>query len=579
MSSSIVLQDAIKTYTYDQDKIISPAKTVKWVKDKFKEINLDILKKTMRIDSGRLGIPIFISLCGTDALKTIGTKKQMGKGATPAQSEASALIELVERYSFFYLIKFGNFHVDTYQNVKDKAISFKSIALSVHDESDLKIAEQAFSDIPLSWVPAYSLTENRETLIPIDWFYAINEFNGPAAGNTIEEAIIQGICEVVERHVSALISHKKLLTPSIDVRSVKNPVALELMGKYLRTGVKLFIKDFSLDMGIPSVGVLVQDPKTFPHRSEIVFTAGTQTSPEKALIRSLTEVAQLAGDFDTDAKYVPSGLPKPSDLDEMYYVTTTDKIVNISDLPDISHYNIKNEIERCVGALSKMGLDVLVINTTHPVLQIPAVYIVIPGTHFRQRARAASICLFSAKLVSQFEDVTQAIMALDRLRALYPDRYYIYFYLGLCHLRKEKYERALKFFKKALELNPGEEDIPSIYCYMGICHKDMEDYEQAIAELEKAKAHDAQIKEIYNLLGFCYFKLKDHEKSIENFTKVVDMDPASAIDYANIASNLREMGNIKEAIRFYQLALEIDPGIDFARDNLERLQSLTFCSV
>lgn len=579
MSSSIVLQDAIKTYTYDQDKIISPAKTVKWVKDKFKEINLDILKKTMRIDSGRLGIPIFISLCGTDALKTIGTKKQMGKGATPAQSEASALIELVERYSFFYLIKFGNFHVDTYQNVKDKAISFKSIALSVHDESDLKIAEQAFSDIPLSWVPAYSLTENRETLIPIDWFYAINEFNGPAAGNTIEEAIIQGICEVVERHVSALISHKKLLTPSIDVRSVKNPVALELMGKYLRTGVKLFIKDFSLDMGIPSVGVLVQDPKTFPHRSEIVFTAGTQTSPEKALIRSLTEVAQLAGDFDTDAKYVPSGLPKPSDLDEMYYVTTTDKIVNISDLPDISHYNIKNEIERCVGALSKMGLDVLVINTTHPVLQIPAVYIVIPGTHFRQRARAASISLFSAKLVSQFEDVTQAIMALDRLRALYPDRYYIYFYLGVCHLRKEKYERALKFFKKALELNPGEEDIPSIYCYMGICHKDMEDYEQAIAELEKAKAHDAQIKEIYNLLGFCYFKLKDHEKSIENFTKVVDMDPASAIDYANIASNLREMGNIKEAIRFYQLALEIDPGIDFARDNLERLQSLTFCSV
>ena len=74
-------------------------------KEKLKKVNLDILKRTIRIDNGRLDIPIYFSLCGTDALNIIGTKKQMGKGGTPSQSEASAVMELAERFSFFQLCK------------------------------------------------------------------------------------------------------------------------------------------------------------------------------------------------------------------------------------------------------------------------------------------------------------------------------------------------------------------------------------------------------------------------------------------------------------------------------------------
>ena len=73
-------------------------------------------------------------------------------------------------------------------------------------------------------------------------------------------------------------------------------------------------------------------------------------------------------------------------------------------------------------------------------------------------------------------------------------------------------------------------------------------------------------------MGFCHFKLKEHEKAIECFQKVLRLDPNSAIDYANIASNYRDMGKRDLAIRFYELALDLDPSIDFARDNLARLQ-------
>ena len=72
-------------------------------------------------------------------------------------------------------------------------------------------------------------------------------------------------------------------------------------------------------------------------------------------------------------------------------------------------------------------------------------------------------------------------------------------------------------------------------------------------------------------MGYCYFKLKEHEGAIECFKKVLDIDPASAIDYANIASNYRDMGDKEKAIRYYRIALDLDPGIDFAQENLGRL--------
>ena len=62
------------------------------------------------------------------------------------------------------------------------------------------------------------------------------------------------------------------------------------------------------------------------------------------------------------------------------------------------------------------------------------------------------------------------------------------------------------------------------------------------------------------------------KKPLRPFTKCWALNPASAIDYANIASNYRDMGNKEMAIRFYKFALELDESIDFARDSLMKLE-------
>ena len=73
-------------------------------------------------------------------------------------------------------------------------------------------------------------------------------------------------------------------------------------------------------------------------------------------------------------------------------------------------------------------------------------------------------------------------------------------------------------------------------------------------------------------MGFCFFKLKEHEKAIECFRKVLQLDPSSAIDYANIASNYRDLGDKEKAIQYYELALKLNPAIYFANENLKTLK-------
>ena len=368
MAHKVVLKDAFKRYTHDQDKILTPEETVRRFKEKLKDVDLDILEQTIRIDNGRLDIPVYFSICGKDAEAVIGTKKQMGKGGTPAQSEASAVMELAERFSFFSFCENpDNFFIEEYRKLKAPAIPFEAIARSVHDDSDeLDRSKEIFSRLPLKWTWAYNLSREEEILIPFNWFYTINEFNGPSAGNCVEEAVVQGICELIERHVSSVISRNRLKTPAINVDSVSDPLSLEMVGKYRKAGVDLYITDFSLDTGIPSVGILAHDPSTFPEKSEIVWTAGTTPDPQKALSRALTEVAQLAGDFNTSANYVASGLPKFSSLEEADFVIQSDRQVDITQLPDLSDNNIRIEVENCISALSQNNMEVILVNTMHP---------------------------------------------------------------------------------------------------------------------------------------------------------------------------------------------------------------------
>ncbi|MEJ2672909.1 MAG: YcaO-like family protein, partial [Deltaproteobacteria bacterium] len=248
MPETLSLADALKGYTYDQDKLLTPEETVRRVRQRLENLDLKLLQETMRIDSGRLDIPVYLSLLGVDARRVVPTHKQMGKGATPIQAEASALMELVERFSFFAYLEAGPLELGCAREFSGQALPFPYLARSLFDETpEAAAAAEIYEDWPLYFVPATNLTRGQAVLLPIHWFYLIEEYNGPAAGNCLEEAILQGLGEVVERHVGSVISHGRLPTPAIDPDSVTDPAAQELLEKFQKNGIVLHLRDFSMD--------------------------------------------------------------------------------------------------------------------------------------------------------------------------------------------------------------------------------------------------------------------------------------------------------------------------------------------
>ncbi|MBI5062058.1 MAG: YcaO-like family protein, partial [Desulfatitalea sp.] len=436
---------------------------------------------------------------------------------------------------------------------------------------DLPAAREIFAELPLKWTWAHHLTQDRRVLVPFNWFWTINEFNGSSAGNCNEEALCQGICEVVERHVSALISRQRLKVPTIAPESIQDPVAQALMAKFKAAGVCVHLSDFTLEMGIPSVGALAWDPTTFPQKSEIVWTAGTTPSAAKALCRALTEVALLAGDFNSGGNYVASGLPKFGRLAEADYILNPGHTVALNSLPDLSHDNIKVEVEGCIAALARRKKDVYVVDVRHPVLDIPAFYTIIPGTQFRERAAYPSVGMMCAKIIAENFPASEAIPRLKRFDAILPDKYYLHFYLAQVHLNQGDFPTAIGHLSSAAELGPPSEDLASIYTYWGVCHKEMDQYGEALALLGKADRVDPERTDTLNLMGFCHYKRKDYAAAIECFQRAIALNPSSAIDYANLGVNYRALGDNAKAIEYYQLALALDPGIDFAREHLAQL--------
>jgi ribosomal protein S12 methylthiotransferase accessory factor len=567
---SVRFSDCYKKFTIDQDKAITPEETLRNFYAKVSSLNFRILNNVRRIDNGRLDIPVYFSICGEDAAALTGTKKQMGKGASPIQAEASACMELAERFSFFYYKNHpGNFLTGDYPAMTRAGypvLAMEYLLASVHDRhSNVELLGQLLEDIPMQWAWGTNISRGEDVLIPFSWFFAINEFNGPSAGNTLEEAAIQGICEIVERHVCSLVNNRKLTTPRIDISSIQDEVARELLQKFNTHDIELYLNDFSLDTGICTVGALAIDRSTFPSKSEIVYTAGTTPNPEKALIRAITEVAQLAGDFNSSSNYVASGLPKPRSMEEVRYITDSPAKVTIAQMANLTDNNIRVEIDNCVAALKKIDMEILMIDVTHDDLLIPALYTIVPGAHFRERSTINDVGLFAAKLlVDLVFDSDMLEKKLRQMNQLLPDAYYLEFYRGRNFSAMGFPESALDHFHRALELQPESEDLSYILSYMGSCLKELGRFEQAMEVLHKGLAADEERPDIHNTLGVCFFKTGQYEKAISHFHRAVELNPASAIDYANLGVNYHKIGNRESTIEFLTLALTLDPSLDFA---------------
>jgi ribosomal protein S12 methylthiotransferase accessory factor len=574
----IQLSSCPKGCSQDLDKAVPAAETVRMARGRLQSLKLDLLAETRRVDTGRLGIPVFLSVCGHDARTVMPTRKQMGKGASASQAEASALMELVERYSYFRFMQqtetvFSGTWSEAEEHFQGQIMPVEQLLLSVGDTSDAAAVRPLLDLVRWQFCPATQISSGQRIALPLDWFRTLNEFNGSSAGNTYEEAVLQGLCELVERHVCCIAARDRQPQPTIMPQSTDDAVLLGLLDKFTANGIEVLLKDFSMGLPAPTVAALAYDPSTLGTRSEIVFTAGTAATPAKAAIRALTEVAQLAGDFETGSCYEASGLPKYTSEAETGWLKAGPQVA-FSDLPHIGDNDIFAELTHLTAKLGMDGFHAYCIDTTAPELDIPAVYTIVPGFRFRERDKNASPGLFIGRILSEQYPPEAAADGLEQIRKVYGDLPCLPFYQGIIALRQQQYRQAASCFAQAQPVQPEKDSQAMAAFYHGYSLTLADAWAEALPLLDRAVSLCPQMKEYINLRGVARYRLQQYEAAAHDFRHLLQtLDRESAVDHVNLGLCHEKTGNTAAALQCYRDALAIDPALQRARQRLQALES------
>ena len=316
MNTPIQLRPCPKAYTRDLDKCVSPRQTIERVRQALADSGLDVLAETRRVDTGRLGIPVYLSVCGRDARRIMPTRKQMGKGSSAEQAQASALMELMERYAFFSFWEARPHMVTaTWQEAEQRfgseLMPVEEILRSVDDTLAPEAAREVLSTVRWSFYPATRLADGQTVWTPLDWFKLLGEFNGTSAGNSAEESLLQGLRELVERHACCRIDRERPTTPSIDMDTLDDPVLADLCRRFAAQGIRLVLGGVEplhgLERGLEpfvQVGGVVGDDvhhnldavgvRGFGETVEVVHRAQTRVHVA-VVVHVIAAVGQLAG--------------------------------------------------------------------------------------------------------------------------------------------------------------------------------------------------------------------------------------------------------------------------------------------
>jgi ribosomal protein S12 methylthiotransferase accessory factor len=329
-----------------------------------------------------------------------------GKGSTAEQAEASALMEAIERYS-------GIFQGDEIRSKRrfidfapEEAIAPNNVLLFSEeqlerDRSPYAMEPEATPELfdpsaKIDWSPVWSLRDGCFKYLPTSILYFFYrgpasfgaDSNGCAAGNTREEAIVQGFLELVERDAYAIWWYNRLQRPEVDLDRFEDSYIRDLRKQLTQAGRRLWVLDITSDLGIPTFIAIthwMQDGK-----ENIEFGSGAHFDTRIALLRTLTELNQFLSlglmGGGTGEKSSLDGIT-PLRLEEYPYLipggarlAQPDFGVNICDL------DTRDQVKACVALTKQAGLDFLVLDQTRPDIEVPVVRVIVPHLrHFYRR--------------------------------------------------------------------------------------------------------------------------------------------------------------------------------------------------
>lgn len=138
-------------------------------------------------------------------------------------------------------------------------------------------------------VPFADPIDNRIRYLPHAFLTELNGSNGMAAGNTLEEAIVQGLSEVLERAANQRLIRGEAVPPEIPEDEIKQFSFYQLIEQVRAEGhYRISLLDCSMGKGWPVVGLCIADLET----GHFGIRLGAHPSFAVAVERTLTEAFQ-----------------------------------------------------------------------------------------------------------------------------------------------------------------------------------------------------------------------------------------------------------------------------------------------
>jgi YcaO-like protein with predicted kinase domain len=326
-----------------------------------------------------LGIPVY------SAVRPMGRSlsTQQGKGLTPLAAKVSALMESLETWSAEHValpVTRGSYRA----LARTRAVIDVRRLARPRGRLDL--------DARWRWVEGRDLTRDMPVLVPLEAVTLDTVFarppvfdvssNGLASGNVLVEAILHGLCEVLERDAEAAwrraSGDRRLVLDSIHDRA-----CLELIARITTAGARVVLWDLGA-RELPVVGcAILEDPRE-PSWRQLGFYQGfgAHLVPEIAIARALTEAAQtrltyIAGARDDFFAFDYARATDRGLLLEIWEHLTRpcEEPATFDELPRIDAPSLGAGLAELVARTGQ----VIAVDLTHPALGVPVAKVIVPG--------------------------------------------------------------------------------------------------------------------------------------------------------------------------------------------------------
>jgi thioglycine synthase len=266
---------------------------------------------------------------------------------------------------------------------------------NVLDPKTLLLPQPYIPQSLIEWVEAYDLINEEEVFVSANAVYHpydapgqcrklfLSNTNGLASGNVIEEAILHGMLEVIERDAISIAQFTRNLGKEI-LLTKEDGYLYDVSRKFKDAEIELKIWLVPTDTEIPTA-IAVTDDVKLKDPALLVMGAGSHLKPEIAVVRAITEAAQsrvvqIQGareDTDREGFIRGVGYDRMKRLNSFWF--EDGEKISLSEVQDLSRKSPAENIDLILDKLRGLAEKVLVVDLSRKEVGIPVVRIIIPG--------------------------------------------------------------------------------------------------------------------------------------------------------------------------------------------------------